>query len=209
MWISHNKEQTTSHWRIQELLDEPGGGRGRGRQTYLVIFPENLSRREQISTSEMVPVVGGLGLSGSPFPGLANKSMFNLSKHHYSRCASHCKRIYYRFPSRIWVFKTFGTCLIVSDTLVVRLKMSPEDTLHWIQFTTESVIVSDSLWEIPCRYVLYISSITSMRLLGCSSTDTRYLLSYAECWNTIRKLNALRSVWNLDLFKKIERPKYN
>jgi len=84
---------------------------------------------------------------------------------------------YYHFPSFNLTLSTLGTCLIVSETLVVRLSTSPQLTgvpkCDRLQILSETI--SSALWSIPCKYFWYISSFSTSKLLGSSRRESRNL----------------------------------
>lgn len=79
------------------------------------------------------------------------------------------------FPKNNFIFKVLGTCLIVNETLVSLVNWSPIRTPeHLSKFTTLSVITSSHRSAIPCKYTLYISSVTRIKLRRCSSIEHIY-----------------------------------
>ena len=87
--------------------------------------------------------------------------------------------IYHLFlPNKSLAFSILGTYLIVRDTRVDLSSVSPIHTpSHLLRFAIFSVIMSDFFSSMPCKYTLYMSSRTNMRLLGNKRIENTYLSS--------------------------------
>ena len=78
-------------------------------------------------------------------------------------------------PKGSFSFRTFGTCLIVRDTLVPLIKHSPSfaEVLSKLTMFWASIASCDRSW-IPCRCCLYIESIMRNKLRRSSSIELKW-----------------------------------